>query len=220
MCSRHLTIDVILGLCCIFRCLTSVVTVQNNTESGRRHGLPPLYLYTHQGMSRAIIGTYLLMRMSEVMEAYRTESVWKRRHLYHLNLVESFVFFMAMIQVVVSWVVTPCGVVVGHRSREQGPPKRRYPTTSLYSVTIQKTTTLISLFRRKLNNPSSSVEVIDVCKTVGNNLMRIKCSSALYCAPERSQGNKASFCMWYVTYNGANTTGMINSFFNRVLLAK
>jgi len=43
-------------------------------------------------------------------------------------------------QIVVLWVVTPCSDVVGYSSfgvwKQQIPPKRRYPTTSLHGFTI------------------------------------------------------------------------------------
>jgi len=53
------------------------------------------------------------------------------------------------IQVEVLWVVMPCSVVVGYqrfgrpgwRWRQKGPLKCRYSTTTLHSVTTQKTLT-------------------------------------------------------------------------------
>jgi hypothetical protein len=56
-----------------------------------------------------------------------------------------------MFQVEVFWVVTPFSVVVGSwRWRQHGPLKRRYPTTTLHSVTTQKTLTYkVQCYREK-----------------------------------------------------------------------
>jgi len=49
------------------------------------------------------------------------------------------VFTVVKVQVEVFWLVTP------RRWRQQGPPKRWYPTTTLHGITTQKTMTWIKI---------------------------------------------------------------------------
>jgi hypothetical protein len=69
------------------------------------------------------------------------------------------------IRVVVFWVVTPCSenlvasiFRMKWRWRQHGPPKRRYPTTTLLGVTTQKTSTWIFIAVKTPNLASWQVD--------------------------------------------------------------